>query len=48
MDNVDCIAEVVGYIFVVESLADCCFSVVAVLAKDLEKKKQTNKQTNKK
>ena len=31
MDNVDCIAEVVGYIFVVESLTDYFFG----LAKDL-------------
>lgn len=40
VDDVDCIAEVIGKVLVVASVDDCCFTVVAVLAKDLERKRE--------
>ena len=46
VDNVDCIAEVLGNCVVVASVIDLCFSVAAVLAKDLRRKGIRERATN--
>ena len=46
VDDVDCIAEVIGNVLFLASVVDCCFTVGFVLARDLERKAMSERTTN--